>query len=217
MTPGGRMKSMARAGLTAEGKAAVKALSEKVLGSWVVSEAIQQSVSAQARGGAQAKVAQAVDRLRDTGDIDNMLAGELQILEHERQHYANTPIMVTSLDAAIKECSQTIVMLDVIRDPVAYRNLDKTHQHPGSRVGDVPNDDARRFFSGQRQRLQSLGKAVGTDEDKKVLKARLRNIERVALLYKAMQLRVLGKDLAEPRPKRRPRKARDRDHDIEPG
>ena len=150
-----------------------------------------------------------MDALRDTGDIDNMLAGELLILKHERQHYANTPIMVTSLDTGIKECVQTIGMLGKVRDAAEYRKLDNDHQHHSKRVGDLPKDDARSFFSGHRQRLQNLEKGIGSVEDKKLLKARLKNIERAARLYKAMQLRALGKDLAEPRPKRAPPKAPD--------
>ena len=36
--------------------------------------------------------------------------------------------MVTSLDTAIKECEQAIMMLGVVHDPVEYRKLDKLNQ-----------------------------------------------------------------------------------------
>ena len=176
-------------------------------------EAAQQSKPARTTASAQADVARALDMLRDTGDIDNMLATEQAILKHERQHYANTPIMVTSLDTAIKECGRTILMLDKVRDPVAYRRLDDEHHHHSRRVGDLPKDDARTFFSGHRQRLQNLEKAVGSVEDKKVLKARRLNIEKATALYKGLQERALP----EAPPKRPPPKAQGRDYDIEPG
>ena len=139
---------MARAGLTVEGKAAAEALGEKVLDDWAASQAVQRSNPARARARTQAKVARAMNTVRGTDDIDNMLACELTLLKHDRQHYANTPIMVTSLDTAIKDCTQTIVMLDVIRDPVEYRKLDKIHQYASSRVGDLPKDDAESFSVG---------------------------------------------------------------------
>ena len=169
---------MARGGLTAEGKAAAKAVGEDVVDSWAASEAIQQSFTARVRAEAQADLAQSLDTLRGTDDIDNMLAAERGILNHQRRHEANTPIMVTSLDTGIKECEQAIMMLGVVRDPVEYRKLDKLNQHHSKRVGHVPKDDARNFFNGHRQRLQNLEKAVGSAEDKKVLKARRKNMEK---------------------------------------
>ena len=58
-------------------------------------------------------------------------------------------------------------MLGLLRDPAAYRMVDRVHQHRSKRVGDLPKDDPREFISGHRQRLQNLGKTVGSAEDKK--------------------------------------------------
>ena len=68
-------------------------------------------------------------------------------------------------------------MLGLLRDPAAYRMVDRVHQHRSKRVGDLPKDDPREFISGHRQRLQNLGKTVGSAEDKKVLDARRENVE----------------------------------------
>lgn len=165
---------------------------------WVVLAAsavrfARETPAADAARRAQQQLVAELEKVRERGDVGEIVAAERDVLVHESKEFVNDDAMRASLGNALVEIEDAAVMLRCVRDPKRYmREVDATHRHRKHRDGVLPRDDARMFFAAQNRRLGDLRKARGTDEEKEVLRARQRNILRAERLYKALQRGALG-------------------------
>lgn len=136
---------------------------------------------------AQTRLQRAIERVGRSGDLDAILGAERDILDNEREHFANSPEMRGSLDTALAEFEVLSGMVERVRDPLAYRAVDEVHRLPRNRVSGVPRDEARRVLDSHRARLSNLQRARSGDLEKSILAARQSNIAQAKRLYADLQ------------------------------
>ena len=141
---------------------------------------------------AQGALRQRLFEVGDSGDIDTILDAERQILENEREYFANSAVMVTSLENALVELRAAVDVLPLVRDAEAYKAVDHNFSLPRNRVGQLPRDQARQFFASQNSRLVNLDKSRLSEAEKRVLKSRKENIATARKLYEGLQRKALG-------------------------
>ena len=130
----------------------------------------------------------------NSGDIDSILAVERLILENERKHFGNSASMNSSLDAGLQEVKQCQYMLQVVRDPKRYEELNRNHALPKSRdhSGLLPKDDARIAFRGHCTRITNLDRGRLSEPEKRLLKVRRKNFGIAEKIYISLQRSALG-------------------------
>lgn len=145
---------------------------------------------------AQQRLLQALQKVGDSGDLETTLLAEKLILKNERDHYADTSIMESSLDNALGDIEATLKLADTVRDPGAYKAIADGHTRPRNRIGGLPKDEARQFFKSHRSRLENLDKARLMGLDKALIAVRKKNLDVVSTAYIELQHNAL----AEPAP-----------------
>ena len=113
--------------------------------------------------------------------------------------------MKGSLTTALAELTAAEAVIPLVKDPVLYAAIAQGHGQPQSRIGALPNDAARQFFSAHHTRLLNQDKARLDSEEKLILDARRANILKAERLYIPLQRQALG--LSE---KKAPDKGQDR-------
>ena len=133
-----------------------------------------------------------LDEARQSGDVSVILDVEGEIIRYELQRHANSQAMRTSLEASLAEHAVATGLLEIVRDPGAYRQVDAAHRLPRNRIGGVPRDEARQFFRSHAARLLNQDKSRLDESEKRVLDKRRLNMRHAEKLYAALQERALG-------------------------
>ena len=128
----------------------------------------------------------------NNSSIDEILAVELTVLKNERKHYSNSKSMTSSIEAGIHEMEQCQYMLEVVRNPERYAEVNRSLALPKSRKGYLPMDDARKAFRGHATRLTNQDRSRLTEPEKKNLTVRHRNLGIVEKAYINLQNKALG-------------------------
>ncbi len=129
-----------------------------------------------------------------TGDIDTLFQVEKALLTNELEYYSDTPAMISSLAAAVKEVDAAIVMLGAVRDPSTYQHFNSTlYTLPKTRKGELPLDPARMFFASHLSRLQNLDKSRTSNNEKSVIAARIKTVRAAQKIYIGLQRQALVK------------------------
>ncbi len=139
----------------------------------------------------RAGMQQVLKTVGDEGEIADILLSERIMALNDREHFANSAAMKTSLDNTLMEIEIAERMLRAINDPEEYRIIAKGFEHPRDSKRGVPVDNARKFFVSHTARLLNQDKARLSDEEKAILSVRRRNIRRAKQIYEAMQRRAL--------------------------
>lgn len=115
---------------------------------------------------AQRRLLQALQKVSASGDLATTLLAEKLILKNERDHYADTSAMESSLDNALFEIEVALELVNTVQDPGAYTAVADSHKLPRNRIGGLPRDEARQFFKSHRSRLENHEKSrlMGIDQ-----------------------------------------------------
>lgn len=135
----------------------------------------------------QRRLSQALQKAGASGDLETTLLVEKLILKNERDHYADTPAMESSLDNALFEIEVALELVNTVRDPVAYTAIADSHKLPRNRIGGLPRDEARQFFKSHRSRLENLDKARLMGIDKALIGVRKKNLAMASASYIELQ------------------------------
>ena len=145
---------------------------------------------------AQRKLRQALQKVGASGDLETILLAEELILENEREHYADTSSMVSSLNNALFEIEVALELVNTVQDPDAYKAVADSHNLPRNRIGGLPRDEAKQFFKSHRSRLENLEKARSMGMDKALIGIRKKNLAKAGVGYIELQQNAL----ADPEP-----------------
>ena len=170
---------------------------EELLREALVREGAAMAGISRSEPGKSARVSRALvekylEGARRSKNIDRILHTEEIVLRNELQRHANSQAMRTSLEASLAEHAVAMGMLETVRDPGAYRQVDAAHRLPRNRIGGVPRDEARQFFRSHAARLLNQDKSRLDDSEKRVLDKRRLNMRHAEKLYAALQERALG-------------------------
>ncbi|WP_413207943.1 hypothetical protein [Rhodospirillum sp. A1_3_36] len=127
-----------------------------------------------------------------SGNIDLIMAAERKFLQNDLDRHSTSPGMASSLKVALSDMAIAEKHMAMVRDPVAYGVIDEGHSRPKNRVGGVPKDEARQFFSSHATRLLNLDRSRLSPEEKHLLDQRKVNMRTAAGLYEALQREALG-------------------------
>lgn len=127
-----------------------------------------------------------------SGDIELIVATEKALLITDLTLYANSGAMASSLKTALTELQAAEKGIPLVRDPVLYRAVDESHGHPKSRIGELPKDAPRQFFSSHAARLLNMDKSRLDNEEKASVDQRKLNMRAADKLYVTMQRKALG-------------------------
>ena len=129
-----------------------------------------------------------------SGDLSLIIATERAFLEGDLKRYANSPSMVSSLNAALGQIATIERHIDIVGDKKKYEIVDQAHSLKTNRKKGLPYDEARQALSSHLSRLANLDKSRLTDEEKKVIDVRRSAISAATKLYTARQAEALGVD-----------------------
>lgn len=138
------------------------------------------------------ELAEQVQKIGKSGDLDLILAVERRFLENDLAEYSNSKAMRDSLNKAILELSAAEKLLPAVRDPAAYRAIDEGYSLPKNRTGGVPHDEARQFFGSHDTRLVNMDKSRLDADEKAIIEQRKLNIRAAEKIYTAQQKKTLG-------------------------
>ena len=141
---------------------------------------------------AQRKLRQALQKVGASGDLETILLAEELILENEREHYADTSSMVSSLNNALFEIEVALELVNTVQDPDAYKAVADSHKLPRNRIGGLPRDEAKQFFKSHRSRLENLEKARSIGMDKALIGIRKKNLAKAGVGYTELQQNALA-------------------------
>ena len=141
---------------------------------------------------AQQEIKELVKDVGKTKNVGLILRSERSLLENERMFYSNSPEMDKSLDNALSELGGAERAYQKVQNPASYKEVDDNLISHKSRSGDLPLDEARKFFDSQKARLLNMGKSRLTDEEKEILKLRRNNIIAGKSAYIELQKQALG-------------------------
>jgi hypothetical protein len=152
---------------------------------------------AQKIGNVQEKQAELVRHVAKSGDLELMINCEKDILNNERQKYANSGQMFRVLTEAIKDMEKIEQYMERVADPKKYKIVDDAHSTPESRGRDgLPFDEARHALSAHYLRLSDQLMARSGVPAKRVVMARRDAMLKAADLYADLQTKALGLDKA---------------------
>ena len=133
-----------------------------------------------------------VAEIGKTGDARYILQTELALLQEERDNLSNAKVQEGSLDTAIEGLTLSLKLLEKVRTPESYRDVDENHGSRKRRSGGLPLDEAREFFKSHNSRLLNLNKSILSDEEKELIDIRRANIRKAGKIYIALQQQALG-------------------------
>ena len=139
--------------------------------------------------------ASALGRLAKDGAVDAILQVERRTMRFELTRVAKDKDRVSSLNNGLVGVDAALLHYYKLRDdPDAYRVLDRDLSLPTNRRnnGELPDDQARKFFRAQRARLLNDKRSRYTDSETAVLDARLAALAAAERKYVALQRQVLG-------------------------
>lgn len=137
--------------------------------------------------------------VRQLNDVEKTLHIERVILRAEREHLANSPEMVSSINAAITELDAAVVELSRVREHEKYREFSSGFSLAKNRVGGLPRDQARQFFMSHKTRLTNLDKGRLTESERQILGGRRDNIKAAERLYIHLQRQALDTEAKKAR------------------
>ena len=140
----------------------------------------------------QSSLRDTVKAIGKSKDVGLILRSERSLLENERMFYSNSPEMAKSLENALSELGGAEGAYKKVQNPDSYKEVDRNLVSHKSRSGDLPLDEARKFFDSQKARLLNMGKSRLTDEEKEILKLRRNNIIAGKSAYIELQKQALG-------------------------
>ena len=124
------------------------------------------------------RISDHVAEIGKTGDAQRILQTELAMLQEERNYLSNSTVQKGSLDTAIEGLNISLNLLEKVRSPESYRDVDENHSTRKRRSGGLPLDEAREFFKSHNSRLLNLDKAILSDEEKELIDIRRANIRK---------------------------------------
>lgn len=127
-----------------------------------------------------------------SGDVALIIATEKALLVTDLTLYSNSGAMANSLKTALLELKAAEALLPKVADPSLYKSVDEAHSLPKNRIGGVPRDEARQFFSSNAARLLNMDKSRLDREEKAIVEERKRNMRIAEKGYTALQYKVLG-------------------------
>ncbi|TAN56393.1 MAG: hypothetical protein EPN20_18820 [Magnetospirillum sp.] len=127
-----------------------------------------------------------------SGDLDLIMAAERRFLENDLAQYVTSGAMRNSLKTALKELEDARAVLPLVKDSSIYQAIDRSHAHHKSRVGGLPKDAARQFFTSNAARLLNMDKSRLDAEEKGIVDARKQNMRAADGLYAGLQRQALG-------------------------
>ncbi|MDR2365262.1 MAG: hypothetical protein LBD68_05325 [Zoogloeaceae bacterium] len=143
---------------------------------------------------ARSNLSEHVERVGKSGDLSLIAATEKAIIEDELTNHANNKGMVSSLGAAIGELTGIERLLRVVDDKQEYSRVDQACSFPKNREKGLPLDEARQAFKSRHARLNNLDRARLSEDEKKIIDARKRNVLQAGKLYAQRQAKTLGVD-----------------------
>lgn len=127
-----------------------------------------------------------------TKDLDALLLAEKLILNNEKEFYADTPVMESSLSHALTEINAALTLVGKVREPGLYKSVtDDYYQTIKNRIGGLPKDEARQFFRSHHSRLTNHEKSRLSDDDKQLIRARKANLNQAKANYVELQKNVV--------------------------
>jgi hypothetical protein len=133
-----------------------------------------------------------VKQIGKSGDLDLILAAERNFLQNDLDRHSTSPGMASSLKIALSGMAIAEKHIVMVRNPAAYRVIDEGHSLPKNRIGGVPKDEARQFFSSHATRLLNLDRSRLSPEEKLLLDQRKTNMRTATGLYETLQRDALG-------------------------
>ena len=184
--PGEALLADLNAGLHAEQSAYDIAYRQNDLNATVKGEALAELQAA------QYNLLQGLQVVGMKGDIETLLLAEKLILENEKEFYADTSVMTSSLDQALKEIDAAMILVGKVREPTGYKTVtDDYYRLDRVRIKGLPKDLARTFFMSHHSRLTNLEKARVGRMDKQLIKARKKNLNQARTNYISLQEHAL--------------------------
>ena len=136
---------------------------------------------------AQRGLVQALQNVGASEDLETILLAENLILKYVKEHYADTPIMIESLDLALNEIEAALELVSKVQDPEAYRAISDSYILPKNRIGGLPKDEARQFFKSHRSLLEIYEEARSMGLDKEIIGVRKKNLDVARANYIELQ------------------------------
>jgi len=130
-----------------------------------------------------------------TADPETIILAEYTFLSQELQFCEKTDKdSLSSLTLAIQSFDDAFLALEVVKDKIHYKGVDKAIPHSGKhRVKGFPMDAYHIACKGHRTRLQNILKTPGLDPiEKALLKQRYDNLSAGQGGYVEMQRKALG-------------------------
>ena len=125
----------------------------------------------------------------NAGGMTRLERGQLQI---ELKKFASDPAHQSSLKAGIQQMTIIERSLDLVQDHKAYQIIDKAFMLETSRRDGLPDDDARKAIRSHKTRLANINRTRMSKEERKVLKQRQKNMDRIEKIYIDLQKKALG-------------------------
>lgn len=147
---------------------------------------------------AQRRLLQALQKVSASRDLATTLLAEKLILKNERDHYADTSAMESSLDNALFEIEVALELVNTVQDHGAYAAVADSHKLPRNRIGGLPRDEARQFFKSHRSRLENHEKSRLMGIDKELIGVRKKNLAMASTSYIELQEIALADPEREP-------------------
>ena len=133
-----------------------------------------------------------ISEIGKSGNLELIIAAERRFLENDLAQHVTSGAMKNSLKTALKELDDAQAVIPLAKDPSIYQAIDKSHAHHKSRVGGLPKDAARQFFTSNAARLLNLDKSRLDSEEKAVVEGRKRNMRIAEKVYTTLQQKTLG-------------------------
>lgn len=156
---------------------------------WLV---LQQTPAASDLSTARQNLHTHLKEVGQSGDVALIIATEKALLVTDLTLYSNSGAMANSLKTALLELKAAEALLPKVADPSLYKSVDEAHSLPKNRIGGVPRDEARQFFSSNAARLLNMDKSRLDREEKAIVEERKRNMRIAEKGYTALQHKVLG-------------------------
>lgn len=94
---------------------------------------------------------------------------ERLILDNYREHFFNSPAMVSSLESAWDQLQAATETLPLVHDANICKGVGRYFRLTRNRFGHLPRDQARQFFALRHSRLVNLDKSCLSEAEKTVL------------------------------------------------
>ena len=149
---------------------------------------------AKAMVGARTRLLPLLQEVAGLRDIDLLLRVERAFMELELEHIAHARKNISSLNRGLRQIDAAIVMLDRVRDPDRYGDVDFYYTLSEDLVpkSDLPKDAAHKFFGSHRTRLDNVETGPLDESQIALLEARSSNMRLARQIYVELQQQALA-------------------------